>query len=788
MRYYEAFGEAGFHSAFLTTYAFNAQAFEDIPLPRLRGAGCRNIAVLVDRDMANLDAAEYGPPQFAGTLYHLIPVQAQAAFHPKITLLLGTTKGKLMVGSANLTALGLAGNKELVTTLTYDNQADGDVTPFLAAVRYIRDYVPKDFPGFEMALERAVLRCPWLADVNQASPAESDGLRLIHDQPQQTILDQIIELVGADPVRKLIVMSPYWDEGLEGLVQLRRELGNPDTHILASEGAPFPVRALGRVPGAKLFDLKPLNSRKFLGSRFLHAKLFVAEGKSWDHVISGSMNCSYAGLLGRSFSQGNAEAGIYKRVAAATAIEALDLVGYEATPLATDGLVQQTNGDAKRVEAHFRQDGGRLVLEGRRLTWTQVQTSMHWAVRIDMFDQDDQHLFQEATEALPLGPWMIERDDFRLRYGIAHFADGTISAPVPVIDLDTLAITTSTVQPGRRRKLMESLEGVDTAGPDLVEVLNKLLELDHDDEEATGALLRRTRDDPRDNDGEDAKPGSQILSYEEFVRARALARKADITDAFGYNRLETGASLMSDCLNRMIGLMRSDLGVAAEAEFDRQRALDVAFMESNGGDAPGPLPPEPPKPDGATGGQREARKQKTENAEKIREMVSAFQTRCNRLTGAPITTSEVVRARLILQVILDHAQPTSGPTRASDLLPAFTEETYDWPRLVGRAVKSFQKLDMMHQLQIENGNHDQRLVLEYLAIVIVTATVTEQAIGSLKPVGWHKALQTLFEVARLQAEAVLAVNPEDRVYFDNHYEKYDRRYRRLIGNEAFAGF
>ncbi|MBN9268409.1 MAG: hypothetical protein J0I75_28310, partial [Hyphomicrobium sp.] len=62
MKYFDVFGESGFHSAFMTTYAFSAQAFEDVPFPKLRGAGCRNIAVLADKAMLNMSFAEYGAP------------------------------------------------------------------------------------------------------------------------------------------------------------------------------------------------------------------------------------------------------------------------------------------------------------------------------------------------------------------------------------------------------------------------------------------------------------------------------------------------------------------------------------------------------------------------------------------------------------------------------------------------------------------------------------------------------------------------------------------------------
>src|SRR6478609_1938721 len=119
MRYFEAFGDGGYHSAFMTTYAFGALAFEDIPFPKLRGAGCRNIIVLADRQMLNQAYTEFEPPRFAGSSYHIVKADAPVAFHPKITMLIGATKARLMIGSANLTALGLGGNKELVANIFY---------------------------------------------------------------------------------------------------------------------------------------------------------------------------------------------------------------------------------------------------------------------------------------------------------------------------------------------------------------------------------------------------------------------------------------------------------------------------------------------------------------------------------------------------------------------------------------------------------------------------------------------------------------------------------------------
>jgi len=307
MKYFEAFSGSGYDSAFMTTYAFSAQAFEDVPFPRLRGGGCRNITVLADRGMLNMSFDEFGPPRYAGTLYHVVKATMPGAFHPKITLLAGAAKGRLMIGSANLTGLGLGGNRELVADLSYtaDNP---EFTPlFGQAMRYIARHVPNDDSWFSSALDRALRHASWLRTAMADEYRDRTGrrYRLIIDRPEDTILDQIAANIGTDPIRRLIVLSPYWDERLEGLRRLRSVLGMPPTDILIQPAAGlFPVESLGRHDNLRLF-----NAGSERSSRFTHAKLFVALGEKSDHVISGSMNCSTPALLGSADVPGNAEAG-----------------------------------------------------------------------------------------------------------------------------------------------------------------------------------------------------------------------------------------------------------------------------------------------------------------------------------------------------------------------------------------------------------------------------------------------------------------------------------------------
>lgn len=101
--------------------------------------------------------------------------------------------------------------------------------------------------------------------------------------------------------------------------------------------AQFPASVLDGAT-VELFDLRDERS-----SRFVHAKAFIACGKEWDHVISGSMNCSLPALLGPTIPRGNAELGLYKRVEPGMALFALKLDGYRQTPLDRDEILPRLN-------------------------------------------------------------------------------------------------------------------------------------------------------------------------------------------------------------------------------------------------------------------------------------------------------------------------------------------------------------------------------------------------------------------------------------------------------------
>lgn len=773
MRYYDVFGESGFHSAFMTTYAFSAQAFEDVPFPKLRGAGCRNIAVLADKTMLNMSFGEYGAPRYAGALYHVAKVSVGGAFHPKLTMLIGADKGRLLIGSANLTALGLAGNRELVADIRYSADSTQQNHLFVQAINYIRRYVPLDDPWFPDALGRALRHAPWLREaVAQDAVPHATELSLLLDRPDITVLEQIRTAIRDDEIERLVVLSPYWDDGLEGLSRLRTVLGSPPTDILIdTRAAQFPAAALAGMTGLQLFDLKDETS-----SRFFHAKLLVALGRKWDHVIAGSMNCSLPALMGPNIPHGNAEAGIYKRVSRGIALQALRLDGYDQAPLEPAHLPPRAE-TSMIEEASQVVDGGLLELQGQRLRWTPPAHGPAHPQSLQLFDRDgvrlgDRIMFENAHQY----SWLLSLHDERPRTAQVFYADGAQSVPTIVVDLDALHVRTLPPHRGKKRQFADLL--AETRFEDLY-LLQAMTELDSLDLDEQSEMTPRHHATP--NSGPDACQSTdrRILTYENFVHARNRARAEDSRKSLsGGERQDRATDLYSACLNRLIGHMKADLSAHDEDDLQRQAEIDLRSREptadSDKEPNSGPTLDRPQL--------RAERLRALATSQKLHDAISAFEQRTQALQGKRITTAELLRLRTLLQFVLSYARPASGEPGAHQILPIMGTHG-DWPRLLGRLLRQhFGAIRALQQLDITTDGSDRRRVVEYLAMARFSAqlAVAGARAGSIKnPI--LKQLEPLAKQIEIQASVVLSWPTEDIELFREISHNLNERFSAGLG-------
>jgi len=142
-----------------------------------------------------------------------------------------------------------------------------------------------------------------------------------------------------------------------------------------------------------------------------------------------------------------------------------------------------------------------------------------------------------------------------------------------------------------------------------------------------------------------------------------------------------------------------------------------------------------------------------------------------------------------MQIILSHAQPISGSFSPSQILPVYTAEGYDWPRLIGRLLlQHFGATRALQSLTVEPDESEQQRVLEYLAFSNWAAKAAHAAVLSHKKAGALRGpLERLIASLTAQTQTLLSVFDGDRAYFDDITGKLEDRFRDRLGLTAKIG-
>ncbi|MFM9276363.1 hypothetical protein, partial [Pseudarthrobacter sp. NKDBFgelt] len=250
-------------------------AYENIALPRLRGAGCSNNMLLVDERMLTyaLDGASL-LPEHAGRYYTVTGIQPKTVFHPKVVLQLGRRGGRAIISSANMTASGLAGNLELAGLVSCTQEAEGEARLVAATWEYLSSLLSGEGQALNHQLEWLRARTPWLFDTEPAadvvSLADGSGAALLRSSGNGSaagIGTRFTNLIDGERVERLVVLSPYWDDDLAALAALVSSLAPKKLAILIDRNTElFPAQAAKALPDVEIYDLNTFGK-----SRFIHA-------------------------------------------------------------------------------------------------------------------------------------------------------------------------------------------------------------------------------------------------------------------------------------------------------------------------------------------------------------------------------------------------------------------------------------------------------------------------------------------------------------------------------------
>lgn len=293
----------GYSIALLTTFNFEISYFERAILNSLYDKNIRNIELFVDADELEKAVAE-SIVNSLNRKYIVTPIRINSAFHPKVVLLLGEEKAKLIVSSANIKTSGYSLNNEIYNVFEYSkNNLDNlnlihDAISFfekLNSMAYYQD--TKIFNKIDDLVYRH-------------KKSNNNTIKLIQNL-ELSILDQLKNII-TNKVVSIDIAVPYYDNELLAYKELSTIFECNNISLYLQNGlSTFPVEYNndnGIVQPDKIKTyLKLKNNGK---KNFYHGKVFRINTENSSYILYGSSNCTLSALSKTHHNGGNIECNI----------------------------------------------------------------------------------------------------------------------------------------------------------------------------------------------------------------------------------------------------------------------------------------------------------------------------------------------------------------------------------------------------------------------------------------------------------------------------------------------
>ena len=289
----------GYDTALLTTFNFEIDFFERAILSRLFRNNIRKVSIFVDAKELSKSLINAHSGIF-GQRYAVNPVSMSGSFHPKVILMIGKNRARLMVSSANLKLSGYCINNEIFDYIDYDENHPECRDLIVKAIQFF-DHCNQFTPQLDNALLASVRNAPFY---RKASP---NGKLFFLENTSTSILDQI-KVIIQDPVKSITIATPYYDNNLLALKKLKALFPSAAIYLyLQHEKSTFPETV--QTPFQK--NMKVFNKVKAPGnenSHFYHGKVFLFKCEKTSYVVYGSSNCTQSALTKSKAQDGNIEA------------------------------------------------------------------------------------------------------------------------------------------------------------------------------------------------------------------------------------------------------------------------------------------------------------------------------------------------------------------------------------------------------------------------------------------------------------------------------------------------
>ncbi|MGW9333493.1 hypothetical protein [Bosea sp. NPDC055594] len=754
MKYFERLGRRAqrsraFHTAVSTTFSIEFAAYEQIMLPQLMASGASNCLVIADPRMASMSLSDGSRlPEQLGRDYELFsPPVASGLFHTKIVIQIGRQAGRLFVGSANITAAGLAGNAEVVVELECQDTPSPEREIVRSAWSYVSSLVPADRAPAREALNWAMDRAPWLAGA-AATPLQhlEDGtaIAFLARYSGESIGSRFIGFVGDEVIERLVVSSPYWDGSLSAIGALIERFQPAQvTVLLDAEGHEFPMDQ----PRSGLIEFLPYPDD--LKGRFKHAKFVVASSATHDHLLVGSANCTTA-ALGRGAEPGmNAEACIYRMLPRERAVQVLNLAKcLEEPPIDLSTAKQRKpTPPIPLAEIEARQPGT-FELDGYTLLWARPDGigGTGAVLLLDMRgSQIGSVAFEMSGEAVHRRSFRLNIEEpERVSFAIVE-QNGVLSNRAHVAHASRLRKQRREMATGAVAKAINAFNLGDDFESWMHGAFEELLRADYSDRPLPAKATPKAQ--PSGSDGGKRGDASvHYLSYDEFMETRSPDTRNSGREESTLAGSHTDS--IRSFLNSLIGISPNSLGNGDDDDEsgDDDDRNDEDDQQS---DEPEPPPSKPlPVPD-------EPKKVVVIDAKEISKSVDKYVDKL--MSGAePIGSGEVLRIRYWMMFLLFKARHPGLP----DGLEASSERK-GWPRMALRVIAAFfsGKSPPITRLMVAKEYTEMPVdFLECWTTVLWTLDVIEASLGSAPR---HRVFLGYVQKARGEVVKILGLSPSE---------------------------
>jgi hypothetical protein len=293
----------GYSIALLTTFNFEINYFERAILNSLFDKNIRNVELFVDADRLEKALSETLNNNL-NRKYIANPIRINSAFHPKVILLLGEEKAKLIVSSANIKTSGYMLNNEIYNVFEYnkDNQENlnliNDGINFFEKLNSMSYY--QDERIFNMINDF----------IYRHRKSDNNDIKLIQNM-DKSVLNHLKEII-TDKVLSIDIAVPYYDNELLGYKDITETFNCSNVNLYLQNGlSTFPVdynRNYNLINENNIFTYLKLKSNG--KKNFYHGKVFRINTIDKSYILYGSSNCTVSALSKTYHDGGNIECNI----------------------------------------------------------------------------------------------------------------------------------------------------------------------------------------------------------------------------------------------------------------------------------------------------------------------------------------------------------------------------------------------------------------------------------------------------------------------------------------------